>query len=282
MTSPSADRPSPLSVPPRFILESLVRADGSVDLGRAYALANSLGIPDQTLRLAIRRLCAENTFVQEGRGRRGLLRRTAAADLHEHHDVEFVQLAYAQDAGEAPWDRQWRLLALTVPERQRARRDRIRRVLRRLGAGQVHAGLYVSPHDWKAWLIAECPELAEGPGVVFASAGDLEIDGHTDPGTIAARIWDLAPVERSHRALRDLADATLSRADGQRPLDATAAALELAWVFDAAHLDDPLLPRELLPADWAGAAARASFEQAWSALGARHPHDGEKLFERFG
>ena len=261
--------------PPRTLVEGLVREDGTVVLADAYAVANLLGIEDQPLRLATRRLIAEGEFVQEGRGRAGILRRTAAADQRERHDAEFVQLAYAQDCGQIVWPGVWHLLAVSVPESQRAQRDRLRRTLSRLGAGVLNPGLYVSPHPWGDHLRAEFPHLAGLDRVVTAEAHALTVGGHSDPAQIARLLWPLADLADGHAAL-------LAATAEPAPDDRTARLahmLRLAHLFSVAHLPDPLLPPELLPPDWIGTRARAAFAAVWRELTAGSPDVG--LFTRF-
>ncbi|HXH81042.1 PaaX family transcriptional regulator C-terminal domain-containing protein [Nocardioides sp.] len=266
---------------PRMVVESLVRHDGVVVLADAYDVANEIGIDDQPLRLAIRRLVADGAFVQEGRGRKGILRRTPGADLREQHDVDFVALAYAQDAGLAPWDGTWHLLSVSVPERDRALRDRLRRTLMRLGAGQLHSGLYVSPHDWEDLVLAECPELATIETVATATTDDLVVGGTRAPRQIAARLWPLAQVATDHRELLTASrQAAVAARPGATRASRLSAVLRLVAAFDHAHVKDPLLPRELLPEPWAGARSRQAFVESWSRLHDKED-DHEQLFTRF-
>lgn len=262
---------------PRVLIESLVRADGTVPLAEAYAVANAVGIEDQPLRLAIRRLVAEGEFVQEGRGRAGVLQRTAEAGVRDAHEADYLLLAYGLDAGEIGWDGRWHLLGLSIPERERALRDRVRRGLVRLGAGQLQPGLYVSPHAWEDYLLAEFPELRDRSGVALLRADAIRIGALSEPVEVARSIWDLGALAARHAAL--LEGARLAAPAGE-PTDRLAAALRLAHLFDAAHREDPLLPPDALPADWIGARARAAFAVSWRAL-TRDLGTEQRLFARF-
>ncbi|MGL5809148.1 MAG: PaaX family transcriptional regulator C-terminal domain-containing protein, partial [Nocardioides sp.] len=232
-------------------------------------------------RLAIRRLVEHGEFVQEGRGRRGLLRRTADAELRERHDVGFVDLAYAQDLGLAPWSGHWHLLAFTIPERRRGLRDRARRTLNRLGAATLPGGFYVSPHPWEETVFAECPELLELDDLLVASSDRLSIGRAHDSRAVAEALWPLDKAAVAHRRLRDFAGSISSSPPGASSTATLAIALRLATAFEDAHRHDPLLPTELLPDGWAGTAARARFAEAWTTLSMPMAEAGVVLFERY-
>ncbi len=247
----------------RLVIDALVRADGTVSLGQAYSVANALGIPDQRMRLTVGRLLAEGRFTKSGRGRAGVLTRTTSADIEERHDVEFVALAYAQDRGEAPWDGYWRLISVSVPESNRALRDHARRTLLRLGAALLPGGIYLSPHDLTALLLAEAPDLADQKTLLVARAHELTLGDIGDPRQIAAAAWPLSPVAAAHHELNQLIEHPPAFAGSDAPV---ARAMTWAHAFDLAHRQDPLLPPELLPQPWIGTTTRASFARAWNSL----------------
>jgi phenylacetic acid degradation operon negative regulatory protein len=264
--------PSP-TITPRLVVEGLVRRDGTVSLDEAYAVANAVGIADQRLRLTVSRLVAEGRFVKAGRGRGGTLSRTARADLEESHDLAFVAFAYAQDRGEVVWDGAWTLLSVSVPEQKRVLRDQARRTLLRLGAALLPGGVYLSPHAISDLIAAEAPALASQSSLIVARSVELVVGGVRDPRRIAASAWPLDEVADRHRQLLDVLERPPDLAGPKAELGR---ALVWANAFESAHRLDPLLPPELLPAPWVGAAARSAFAAAWRTHRIDLP-----LFERF-
>lgn len=246
----------------RFVVEGLVRPDGTAALAEVYEVGNALGIADQPMRLTIRRLIAAGDYVQEGRGRAGLLRHTAEA---ERHDPEFVRFAYRRDAGAEPWDGWWHLVVFTVPESERARRDAVRRSLLRLGGAALHPGVYVSPNPF-----AEVPD-----DCWTAGTRDLRHAGTGHPPDLAARLWPLGEIAARYENLARLSARPLPTGR----VEVLRHALELAAAFDHAMVPDPLLPRELLPGGWPPAAARAAFRDTWEVLREAGAH---RLFTAFG
>lgn len=252
----------------RTVVEAFVADDGTADLGVVYDVAVALGMGEQPVRLAIRRMVAAGEAEQHGRGRRATLRLTPGHDLRERHDAEFLALAAEQDAGRLPWDGTWHLLAFTIPEDRRAVRDALRSTLVRLGGAPLAAGLYVSPHDWDAVVDAETATLDVADALTRADTRALRTGGESDPRRIAARLWPLADIAAAYAPL----DAVLDEVAHHPPSPADdlagslALALRLATAADAALRDDPLLPPELLPDDWPPRRSRARFAAAWAEL----------------
>ncbi|MER7762806.1 PaaX family transcriptional regulator C-terminal domain-containing protein [Streptomyces sp. NPDC097619] len=265
-------------IPTRLLVHALVREDGTVDAGELYGVAEALGMTDQQVRLCVRRLAAEGRFTQEGRGRRAVLRATGTAADELAADVGYVELAYAQDRGEAPWDGNWHLFAFAVPESRRAARDGLREALTGLGAAPVQGGLYVSPHAIGPFVAEAAERLGLGDSLTTASSRDLRVAGRSEPGEVAAVLWPLEETAGRYGELSDLA-----AVEGRDPL---VHAVELAAAFSRAMRPDPLLPPELLPHPWPGSTARAAAAGAWNRLLAAEPVDAGgprlRLFAAYG
>lgn len=238
------------------MLEALLPAEGSAPLALVYETANLAGLEDQPLRLAIRRACAAGDVQQRGRGRAGNVELTAAGRARLARDRVGLALALAQDAGQAPWDGRWHLVALTVPERDRAIRDGLRRELLASGAAPVATSLYVSPHDLSDVL----PAAARG-ATATAVATHLDVRGTTEPRALAEQLWPAAPVVAAYDAVtRALAD------DERGGAPVPVRQLRLADALERAMRDDPLIPVELRAAPWAPSRARRAWAQRWQAL----------------
>ncbi|WP_412543418.1 PaaX family transcriptional regulator C-terminal domain-containing protein [Longispora sp. K20-0274] len=262
----------------RALVDALVRADDTVDAGELYAVAGTLGMTDQQVRLCVKRLVAEGRYTHEGRGRRALLRATAATA----NDAEFVHFAHRQDRGLEPWDGRWRFVAFAIPETARAARDSFRDALGHLGGAAVQGGLYVSPHDWDDLVDAEVARLGVGAGVTRLTSTDLRVGGEGDPRRLAGALWPLDEIAGRHRDLAALARATLDRLDGLTTVELLAAAVELTAAYTRAMEPDPLLPPELLPRPWPGTEARDLSARCLAALGDRaDPGSMIRLFRRY-
>ncbi|MFF7454254.1 PaaX family transcriptional regulator C-terminal domain-containing protein [Kitasatospora sp. NPDC008115] len=274
----------------RTLVEGMVRADGTIDAGELYGVAGELGMTDQQVRLCIKRMAADGLLVQEGRGRRAVLRETEPARRAAEPEVGFVRHMYAQDAGLAPWDGRWHLVAFAVPESARADRDALREALVRLGGAAVQGGVYVSANDWEPYVEAEVDRLGVRDRVTLLTTTDLRIAGEDDPPALARRLWPLDDLAEGHRRLAALAAdrvarlTALARDGAPARAEHLAIALELADGFTRATAPDPLLPPELLPRPWPGAEARALTADCWRLLRRAEraaPEPGPRFFQRY-
>ncbi|MEV4889874.1 PaaX family transcriptional regulator C-terminal domain-containing protein [Nonomuraea sp. NPDC055795] len=256
-------------VPTRMLVEALVRTDLTVDAGELYATAEQLGMTDQQVRLCIKRLVAEERFVQEGRGRKAILRATGSAERAMGLDVEFVAHAYRQDAGLAPWDGTWHLVGFAVPESARTGRDALRAAITALGGAPVHGGLYVSANAWEPYVEEHARRLDVLDHVTFLTTRDLRRGGQDDPVALARALWPLEEIagryDRLAAITRPRLDLLLG-ANPRTPQERLTIAVELAAEFTRAMEDDPLLPPELLPRPWPGAQARELTATCWKLL----------------
>ncbi|MEU1285028.1 PaaX family transcriptional regulator C-terminal domain-containing protein [Kitasatospora sp. NPDC005856] len=270
-------------IPTRVLVDAMVRADGTVDCGDLYAVAGRLGMSDQQVRLTIKRLTADGRFVQEGRGRRALLRATATTRREIEPDVEHLALMYAQDRGEAPWDGVWHLAGFAVPERERTARDALRETLLRLGGAPVQNGLYVSPHPWEPDVREAAGALGVLGNLTLLGTRDLHTGDTADPRELARHWWPLEELAEGHRRLAAFAAEQLARltAGSLSETELLTVAVELAAVFTEATEPDPLLPPELLPRPWPGAEARTLVARCWALLLADRKPGTPRLFDAY-
>ncbi|MFF9570489.1 PaaX family transcriptional regulator C-terminal domain-containing protein [Streptomyces sp. NPDC014685] len=270
MTHPQPDPVWRPEIPTRLLVHALVREDGTVDAGELYAVAGLLGMTDQQVRLCIKRLVAEGRFLQEGRGRKAVLRAVAdAATGAVAPDADHVRHAYRQDRGLAPWDGTWHLFAFAVPEARRAVRDTLRETLLHLGAAPIQGGLYVAANPIADLVGGRARQLDVLDSVTFLTSTDLHIGDTTDPRELAAAIWPLDTIAARHELLAVFAESCadrLARGTELSGAERLTLAVELAAVFSHAMTPDPLLPPELLPRPWAGSRARRLAQECWAAL----------------
>jgi phenylacetic acid degradation operon negative regulatory protein len=266
MTHPQPDPAWRPEIPTRLLVHALVREDGTVDAGALYAVAGLLGMTDQQVRLCVKRLVTEGRFLQEGRGRKAVLRAVSDAIAP---DADHVRHAYQQDLGLAPWDGTWHLFAFAVPEARRAVRDTLRETLLHLGAAPIQGGLYVAANPIADLVEARARHLDVLGSVTFLTSTDLRVGDTADPRELAAAIWPLDAIAARHEHLSVFAAACadrLARGADLSGVERLTLAVELAAGFSHAMTSDPLLPPELLPRPWPGRRARRLAQECWAAL----------------
>ncbi|MFB7212760.1 PaaX family transcriptional regulator C-terminal domain-containing protein [Streptomyces sp. NPDC056255] len=268
-----------VQVPTRTLVEALIRTDNTVDTGELYAIAPLLGMTDQQVRLCVKRLVTEGRFTQEGRGRKAVLRATNITEQTLGPDVEFVAHAFRQDAGLAPWDGTWHLVAFAVPETARSARDALRAALTRLGGAPVQGGLYISANAWEPYVEDQARHLDVLDHLTLLTTDNLRHGNEHDPAVIARNLWPQDETADRYQRLASVARPRLRRLQEDTCLTAPqrlTIAVELAAEFTRAMEPDPLLPPELLPQPWPGTQARELVAQCWSLLD-RHTEKSERV-----
>lgn len=270
MTVETVADAAPLEVSPRTVIEGCLGVSGRTQLDFLYDVGLELGIPEQRVRLAIRRMEAAGSLRQVGRGRAGHLERTASAIAEADVENQLVAFAFTQDEGGAAWDGRWWILAFSIPESERSERDAVRGALTLLGAVALAPGMYLSPHE----LGPEVARLLALKGfdsrLIVAATTELHIPGCVAAAEIAEQYWPAAPTLAAYAPLeRELARSERARPGG--PVAIAAQALRLSEALDQALRVDPLLPRELRVGSWHPEAVRRRFLVVWGELRALAP-----------
>jgi phenylacetic acid degradation operon negative regulatory protein len=266
----------------RAFVTGMVRSDGSLVADDLYTVGERLGFTIHQIRLVLARLVDEGTFTQEGRGRRAVLRTTERYAALVEPEHEWLRLAYLQDAGAAPWDGRWCLVAFSIDEERRSARNALRELLQAMAAAPLAGGLYVHANEIGAEVIDAASRLGVADHVTVARAESLEVGGRTAPAEIAAQLWPLGQIADGYREFVGAFGPQVRRRAVGDPLDELARGFELVAAFRRCTEVDPLLPPELLPARWPGVEARAVLRRCSARLvEARTAAGVPLLFSRF-
>lgn len=196
------------------------------------------GIAEGTTRTALSRMLAARELVAtDGRYRLAghLLERQARQEASRHPRFR------------PAWDGTWRTAVVTAEGRPAAERALLRAAMQRARLGELREGVWLRPGN-----LADAEPAVDG--VTWLSSTPDE------PTAVSARLWDLdgwrVHAERLRRAMAGVVD-DLERGDE----DALAPAFELSAAVLRHLQTDPLLPDELLPGGWPGAALRAEYDR---------------------
>jgi phenylacetic acid degradation operon negative regulatory protein len=203
------------------------------------------GIGDGAARVALSRmLAAGEVTLDDGRyalAGRLLERQTRQADSRS-------------GLPRARWDGSWIVHVVTAENRDAAARTELREVMRRLHVPELREG---------TWLRPDNLDGARDPGdaaLVQEQCTTLRGARPADPNELVHGLFDLEAWAHTARRLVDALEAAATRLpDG----DDTVLAMAFARNAEVLRhlLADPLLPDELLPADWPGDELRATFDR---------------------
>jgi phenylacetic acid degradation operon negative regulatory protein len=236
--------------------ELVLAGDGTAWTSAVLAVFGRLGIEEKATRQALLRTAAAGWLDAEKIGRRTRWRLTGSARrlLTDGRDRIYSFTGQAED-----WDGHWLLVCARIPESDRRARHMVRTRLTWAGFGALGAGVWISPHPERE---AEAAGVLREAGI----AGDAQVfvarrTGLADVRVMVAAAWDLAAIEEQYQQfIADFAAAT--------PDDVLVRQVELVHAWRRFPSVDPVLPRELLPAQWSGRAAARLFadrHQRWSA-----------------
>jgi len=203
---------------------------------RLVRIAALFGINENRARVALSRMVASGEVLGDGAGTYTLTGRLAE---------RAARLAVSRTGTTAPFDGTWHVVVVTATGDAPATRRERRASLRAARLGELRDGTWLRPTNLEVVL----DDATSASAVLFTSVPRV------DPAALAASVFDLAGWARRAEQLCDELD-TIGL-DGPR-------ALAEGFERDAEvlrHLQrDPLVPLELLPADWPGAALRERFD----------------------
>jgi phenylacetic acid degradation operon negative regulatory protein len=155
-----------------------------------------------------------------------------------------------------PWDGHWHVLVITPPDGRTAR-ERMAGGLRFLGYGELDATTWLAPRPAGESGAAVDALLAD----VDATATAFRATHLGDPASLVRRAWDLAALGQRYAAfVADYAPRTARVTGVSSDEEAFAVRSDLVHTWRNFLFDDPALPEELLPADWAGRKAAEYFD----------------------
>lgn len=238
---------------------------GSITLGSLIRLGAPFGVAERLIRTSVARLANDGWLVSQRDGRRSEYRlapagqrRFAEATQRIYGSVPRGRTSRSGNDGGATWSGRWTLLLLPPDG---SVRERVREEFQWLGFGQLSPGLLAHPTFSVANARARLRDLrgmnGRSPGeqltVFEARSGDTKADRR-----MAASGWDLAALAKGYRRFIATFAPVLAALDARGQPDPERAFVVrtlLIHEYRKIHLRDPLLPRELLPPDWVGAAA---------------------------
>ena len=191
------------------------------------AAGSLLGFAEPTVRVALSRMTAAGDVVRQESDYRlsdRLLERQRRQDQAVHPRIK-------------AWRGHWEVVVVTASGRSAAERAELRADLTGLRLAELREGVWTRPANLRL----------DWPGSVDDVATRFTGRTVAEPAALAAELWDLDSWASTARALLDATDTT------DPVLRFTACATSGRHL-----LADPVLPSELLPADWPGDALRAS------------------------
>ena len=202
------------------------------------ALTDGFQIREPTLRVALTRMVAAGDLVRSADGYR-LSDRLLARQRRQDE---------ALDPRTRAWDGSWLTLVVTTAGTAAPARAAFRKELQDLRFAELREGVWLRPDN----LCLDLPGRVQDRVRVLRAYDD-------NPAELAGRLWDVSAWSSTgHRLLREMADA-----------QDVPARFAVAAAMVRHLLTDPVLPADLLSADWPGARIRAAYREFVTEMRAR-------------
>lgn len=162
------------------------------------------------------------------------------------------------------WDGKWRVVVFDIQEKQKRTRDVLRLKLKELGFGMLQESVWVSPHD----IAFDFRQFVKSQGLgeeVFVMDVNELLAGNSKE--LVKKIWSIEKINETYEELFYILTKLRDR-------DKTSISTEV--IFDKKEKDkvrevrsryleilvnDPMLPKELLPNNWYGEKVKKLIEQ---------------------
>jgi phenylacetic acid degradation operon negative regulatory protein len=253
-TAGTADRPLTAR---SVVASTLLGTRPPVLPGRLLVRTGELfGIAEGTTRVALSRMAAAGEVEALGDGR---------YRLAGHLLARRVRQEQARRPRLREWDGAWRTAVVTTGGRSAPERTALRNVMRARLMGELREGVWLRPDN-----LDPPPPDAIDEHCTWFSARPEPTPGAGDRA-LAASLWDLDGWRSEAASLRQRMDATIGSLQAG-DLEAVASCFVLAAAVQRRLTSDPLLPPELVPADWNADALRAAYDRYEAALQALLRH----------
>jgi len=243
--------------------EFVFRAGGSAWTSTFLEALGLLGVEEKAARQALARSAAEGWLQREREGRRVRWRLTPAG---MQRCIDGTARIAGFGSARTNWDGQWLLLIVSVPEEQRALGHRLRRRLTWAGFGSLGQGTWITPH---ADLVVEATRILDELETLPHTLSFVSRFGKIGlEGDLVAEAWDIEELAARYREFIERFRKVRVRDDAS----AFVAQTRLIHEWRRFAFLDPVLPVELLPANWIGSQAKALYDDrsaAWLPAGQR-------------
>lgn len=177
---------------------------------------------------------------------------------NEKNKRDFSMIAFQKKS----WDKKWRVVIFDIEEINKNVRERLRNKLKELGFGMLQESVFITPHD----ILKDFSEFVESSNLadyVYLLEVSQIIVG--DERELANRIWKLDEINNKYAGIiKEIQNSHLTKYGGRNKKlnrGVVGKVIRIRQRYLKVLLNDPFLPRSLLPVDWYGNEAKRLVKQ---------------------
>ncbi|CAM3809015.1 PaaX family transcriptional regulator C-terminal domain-containing protein [Alicyclobacillus pomorum] len=227
-------------------------------VGSLIRYLEPFGITSGATRVTLSRMVQQEFVTARRIGQKSFYR---LSDKGKRRILDGVTRVYDWD--DERWDRNWQVVSCNLVDVEKDLRDSIQKELQWMGFGSLGRGMWICPHQRYSQLKQMMDEYQIQPHVhVFTGT----YEGLGSPLDLVSQAWNLPEIEEKYESfLREFGPKfqRLHQLGVQGSLSERDAFVERALLVHEYRkflFVDPRLPKELLPANWAGEQARKLFK----------------------
>lgn len=242
-----------------LMAEYWLKEGAMVPSGALVELMQDLNVGPSATRTLLSRLKHEGRLVATKEGRRTYYALSSKARNRLSEGFELIRTFGTEQHSEAPV---WTTLLFSIPEDQRAIRQKLRKGLSWMWFAPLYDGAWITPQPRGQQALALCHTL----GIESASLihGDIVMAGTNFGSPVDA--WDLELARGLYQSFSEILYEPLTQTQKGlvRPSEAMQIRTETINVFRGLPRFDPDLPLNLLPPDWPRSKARSDFSELYA------------------
>jgi len=151
------------------------------------------------------------------------------------------------------WDRKWRFVIFDIQEVNKNVREGLRKKLKELGFGMIQESVFISPHDVIKDLFEFIENLKLGESVYAFETSTLAVG---DLRELANKVWKLDALNEKYKYIADKAQEIKNSHLTKSRDRVNSLNISLKSEYLGILIQDPFLPKEMLPSDWFGYEAK--------------------------
>lgn len=159
------------------------------------------------------------------------------------------------------WDKKWRLVTFDIEERSKQIRERFRSKLKELGFGMLQESVFISPYNISQDFTEFIDEQHLNESAYLLEVSSIAVG---DIKALVNRVWNLDKINDLYmKIIGKIEDSVLiidsdriNKLNEDESKKVQNLFREIKEEYLEAILQDPFLPKELLPLDWEGERAR--------------------------
>lgn len=244
------------------IIQRVLLQKDEVSINEIIDLGCQVEKSEHSIRASVNRLVKDGTLIK--RKKEGTLyyklskegERKIQIAIQKHLQIDSQ---IAKNSTEAKWDGVWTVVVFGIPETLRNKRNELRNELIMLGFGMLFGSVWISPYNKSEAAKKMIRSLKLEEHVVVFQCRTSELECCNNVTDIVYRVWNLKRIESLYKThikgwkqLANFLDEAIKKNKQLEARKLFPKVLKMQLDIMDVYVEEPALPKELLPKNWIG------------------------------